>query len=106
MQGNGEVVGLHKLAPVTIGFTTAGIEIMGLYLLPGFHDLLGNGGYVFGSYNHFYLLVILLFIGLDEIELCACYLPFFPVIVINEDLIKHSLAPVIATVRLFVTRSL
>jgi len=87
---------------VAIGFTTANIKFPVLYLLPYHHYLLCYGFDISGVYNQFFFPVVFLFIRFNKIKFSTDDLPAFLFIIINKDLIKNTLPPIIAAVWFFV----
>src|SRR5436190_19463752 len=104
MQCNCKIICFYKIAPVAIFFATTCIKFPVLNFLPYCINLFFNRCDVLRCYDYFSFFIIFLFIGLNKIKFSAHYLPFFMLIIINEYLIKYSLAPVITAIRFFITR--
>src|SRR3990170_306290 len=101
MQGYSQVIGFYKFAPMAIFFSATGIKIMGLDFVPGCCYLLGDGSNISRCYNDFFFAVVFLFVRFYKIKLCTDYFPVFSCIIVDKDLIKNSLPPVITPIRFF-----
>jgi hypothetical protein len=68
MQRHGQLILFLRNCTVAVFLPAPGIEIAGLYLLPGRDDLLRTRFHIRGVDHHLFLLVSFLFIRLHEIE--------------------------------------
>src|SRR5688572_14527711 len=100
-----QVIRFYKFTPVAIFFAAAGIKVTGLYFVPGGCDLLCNGGDICRSDDDFFFAIIFLFVGLYKIKLSTDHFPVFSGIIVNKDLIKNSLPPVITAIGFFLIRA-
>ncbi len=87
---------------MAIFFTAARIKIMILYLFPNSFDLLTNRINIALCNKNFFLSVTLFFVRFDKIKFSAYHFPSFFLIIINQDLVKHSLSPIITSIRIFI----
>src|SRR6202020_2015287 len=102
--GNGQVIGLYEITPMTVRLAAAGIELPVLDLIPGPDDLFGDGGRVFRIDQDLYFTVFLFLIRLYKIKLRTGNLPILLLITIHQKLIKNGLAPIVPAVRVFLAR--
>ena len=88
MQYDGQIIGLYKIAPMAIFFTTASVEVMILNFVPNGFDLITDRVNIAWSNKDFFFPIDSLFIGLYKIKLAAYDFPPFLFIVVNKNFVK------------------
>src|ERR1700733_7395044 len=83
----------HKMAPFAFFFAAAGIKIMRQYFLINGFYLVGNFGGILRCDQDLFFMILAFIYGLNKIKNGAYNLPVVTWVVIDEQFIKHSLAP-------------